>query len=103
MYGDPYAPNPTRSPRMTALVGTSVLHHLGTSFSCWMRTRSRLKAGRDFLGSMGNVREGWENLHLQKGRETQRWQRGRYWQVVEEGGFETWVEMSEGAGVLSLG
>ena len=63
---------------------------------------SRLgRLGRDLWVAWENVREGWENLHLQrdvrhrdgKGEDT-----GKWW---EEGGLETWVEMSEGAGVLS--
>lgn len=59
------------------------------------------RLGRDLWVAWENVREGWENPHLQrdarhrdgKGKDTVKW-----W---EEGGLETWVEMSEGAGVLS--
>lgn len=61
------------------------------------------RLGRYLRVACENVREGWENPHLQrdvrhrdgKGKDT-----GKWW---EEGGLETWVEMSEGVGVLSPG
>ena len=42
------------------------------------------RLGRDLWVAWENVREGWENPHLQRD-ETQRWQRERYWQVVGGG------------------
>lgn len=60
------------------------------------------RLGRDLWVAWENVREGWENPHLQrdvrhrdgKGKDT-----GKWW---EEGGLETWLRRQKGQGFFPL-